>query len=69
MTVSELIETLKAMPQDKKVIVHLDGNPRGGIEGVFDDADAVVIVSEWVVIEKEPYSQRVRVTYEGMDNG
>jgi hypothetical protein len=52
MNVSQLIEILKTLPQQKPVFIFWDGSPRGPVEGIVNDDTEVVIVGDWSIYRK-----------------
>ena len=52
MKVSELIGFLTGLPQEKEVALFWDGGARGGLEGIVNTGESVVLVGDWSIYRK-----------------
>lgn len=55
MKVKELFTLLQTLDPEKDVALFWDGASRGGVEGVVNDGDAVVLVGDWSIYRDGHY--------------
>ena len=49
MNVQQMIEYLQKLPPEKEVSIFWDGSARGGVDGIVNADEEVVIVGDWSI--------------------
>lgn len=66
MKVKELAKVLNKLPQNKEVAIFYDGAARGEIDGIVDDTNEIVIVTDWSIYRDGEYRayEECQIVYE-----